>query len=236
MIVIYDVHDSIWYLPSIHRSLDSSPRWWWLFSKSQKLARIFQSLKAVLFRSDKPMKTSDVDFQLYTFVAFGVWSAYLPSKSDPCAICACWYRKKNLNSSPTAMLPSKNLSWKSSPGRRGFRGPPTEKKISGRKITSWKFGLVILKKFSMVGANCAFRGSFSGPRNFFDKVKEVVLIPPTTGHWQHGNEVCFWRPFGSAIRWWLGEVIFLEIWGFVNLPRLFWACEFDLPSFHSNTS
>ena len=141
MIVIYDVHDSIWYLPSIHRSLDSSPRWWWLFSKSQKLARIFQSLKAVLFRSDKPMKTSDVDFQLYTFVAFGVWSAYLPSKSDPCAICACWYRKKNLNSSPTAMLPPENLNWKSSPGRRGFRGPLTEKKYTDVILHPGNLGL-----------------------------------------------------------------------------------------------
>ena len=88
----------------------------------------FSPLKAVLFRSDKPLKTSDVDFQLYTFVAFGVWTAYLPATSDPCTICAWWYRNKTLNSSATAMLRPENLNWKSSPGRRGFRGPPTEKK------------------------------------------------------------------------------------------------------------
>ena len=96
-----------------------------------------------------------------------------------------------------------------------------QKKKSGRNITSWKFGLVILKKISMVGANCAFRGVLFRPRKLFGKVKGIVLITPTTGHWQRGNEVCFWRPSGSAIRWCLREVIFLEIWGFVNLPRLF---------------
>ena len=150
---------------SIHRSLDSSPRWWWLFPKSQKLARIFQSPQICaisVWETDE-----DIWCWLPTsyFCSFWCWTAYLPSKSDPCAICACWSRNKNLNSSPTAMLRPENLNWKGSPGRRGFRGPPTEKEISGRNITSWKFGLVILKKFSMIGANCAFRGPFPGQEN-----------------------------------------------------------------------